>query len=110
MRRYASTGTSYGPLSVSVHLYLSQVGVLSKRLDGSSWFLAWRLLLTSPTLRYKKNQASTKIRVIPPALFPKLRTLKFCHSILTVETCHQLSSKNVDAQSVINWVVVSQLN
>jgi len=32
-------GTSHGPVSVCV----SQVGVLLKWLDGSSWFLAWRL-------------------------------------------------------------------
>jgi len=35
-RRYASASTSYVPVSV----YPSQVGVLLKRLDGSSWFLA----------------------------------------------------------------------
>jgi len=34
-RRYASAGTSYGPC-------LSQVGVLSKWMDGSRWFLASR--------------------------------------------------------------------
>ena len=43
-RRYASAGTSYGPVSVC----LSQVGVLSKWIDGSSWFLACRLLSTCP--------------------------------------------------------------
>ena len=26
-----------------------------------------------------------------------------------VETCHQLSSRKVEAQSVINWAVVGQL-
>ena len=41
-RRYASAGNIYGHVSVSVYLSvcLSQVGVLSKRVDGSSWF--WR--------------------------------------------------------------------
>jgi len=47
-RRYASAGTSCGP--VSVGLCLSQVGVLSKRLDESGWFLARELLSTRPTL------------------------------------------------------------
>jgi len=46
-QRYASAGTSYGPVSVSVSvclsLCLSQVGVLSKGVDGLICFLAWRL-------------------------------------------------------------------
>ena len=35
---------------------------------------------------------------------------KFRHSISIVETCYQLSSRKVDAQSVINWTVVGQLS
>jgi len=35
---------------------------------------------------------------------------KFRHCISIVEKCYQLSSKNVDAQSVINWAVVDQLS
>ena len=60
-RRYASAGTSYGPVSVC----LSQVGVLSKWVDGSSWFLAHRLLSTRPTPCFKEIHLSTKIRVLP---------------------------------------------
>jgi len=41
-------GTSHGPVSVS--LCLSQVGVLSKRMNESSCFLACELLSTRPTL------------------------------------------------------------
>jgi len=48
---------------------LSQVGVLLKWLDGSSWFLAWRLLSTSPTLCFKDIHVSTKIRVLPSVTF-----------------------------------------
>jgi len=43
-------GTSHGPVSVSVSVRLSQVGVLLKRLNESSWFLARELPSTSPTL------------------------------------------------------------
>ena len=57
-RRFAGAGTGYGPVSVSV--CLSQVGVLSKGMNGFVWFLAWRLLSTSPTLYVKKTQVSTK--------------------------------------------------
>ena len=35
---------------------------------------------------------------------------KFRHGISIVETCYQLSSRKVDAQSVINWAVVDQLS
>ena len=35
---------------------------------------------------------------------------KFRHGISIVETCYQLSSRKVDAQSVINWTVVGQLS
>ena len=35
---------------------------------------------------------------------------KFHHSISIVETCYQLNSRKVDAQSVINLIVVGQLS
>ena len=35
---------------------------------------------------------------------------KFRHGISIVETCYQLSSRKVDAQSVIDWAVVGQLS
>jgi len=53
-RRYASEGTNYDPVSVSLSVCLSQVGVLSKWMDGSSWFLACRLLLIYPTVCCKE--------------------------------------------------------
>ena len=44
---------SYGPASVSVSVCacLSRVGVLSKRMDGSGWFLAGRLSSTYRSLQ-----------------------------------------------------------
>jgi len=51
-------GTSYGP--VSVYLHLSQVSVLSNGVGALIWFLAWQLFSTSPTLCYKKIQVYTK--------------------------------------------------
>jgi len=35
---------------------------------------------------------------------------KFRHGISIVEACYQLSSRKVDAQSVMNWAVVGQLS
>jgi len=49
-RRYASAGTSYVPVSVCLSVCLTQDGLLSKSTNGLMWFLAWRLLSTSPTL------------------------------------------------------------
>ena len=49
----------------------SQVGVLSNCLDGLSWFLAWRLLSTGPTLCFKEIHVSPKVglSVIPSGTF-----------------------------------------
>ena len=44
-------GTSRGSVSVCVRVRLSQVGVLSKRLNESSWFLTRELPSTRPTVR-----------------------------------------------------------
>jgi len=44
--------------------------VLCKGMDGSSWFLAGRLLSTSITLYFKEIPSlSTKIRVLPSGTF-----------------------------------------
>ena len=83
-RRYASAGNSCGPVSVC----LSQVGVLSKGMNGLIWVLARRLLSTSPTLCFKEIQVSTKIRVLPLELFPKISPRRIVR-----RTCFQLSSR-----------------
>jgi len=98
----------------------SQVGVLSKRLNESSWFSACELPSTRPTFKYivlkrnsvrpiSKNKGTSLWNF---ALNSGLR--KFRHGISIVEMyCYQLrllSSRKVDAQSVINWAVVGQLS
>jgi len=50
---------------VCLSVCLSQVGVLSKWKDGSSWVLACRLLSTYPALCCEEIQVSTKIMVLP---------------------------------------------
>jgi len=60
----------------------SEVGVLSKLMDGSSWFLARRLPSTYPTQSCDEIRLSPKTRVLPPT--PKLcrkqwTREKFCH-------------------------------
>jgi len=52
-------------LCPSVRLCLTQVGVLSKRLNKPSWFLACELPSTHVTLCYKEIRVSPKIRILP---------------------------------------------
>jgi len=48
---------------------LSQVGVLSKGMNGLIWFLARRLFSTIPTLCFKQTRVSTKTRILPSGTF-----------------------------------------
>jgi len=66
-------GTSHGPVSVCPCLCLSQVGVLSKRLNESSWFLACEL--PPPVLHcVKRKFGYLQKGHFPLELCPKLRT------------------------------------
>jgi len=72
----------------------SQVGVLSKLMDGSSWFLARRLPSTYPTQSCDEIRLSPKTRVLPstPKLCRKQWTReKFCHGPSIVAMCCQLT-------------------
>jgi len=74
---------------LAVALCLSQVGVLSKGLNESSWLLAWELPL-----------ASFKNKVTPLWKFVQnFGIRKFCFGISIVETCYRLSWRR------INWTV-----
>ena len=58
----------------------SQAGIVSKRLDESSWFSEWRLPSIYSTLCYKEIWVSPKIKVFPLGVCRKLRTQrKFRH-------------------------------
>ena len=66
-------------LSSHVHLSIraSQAGIVSKPVDESSWFLAWRLPATYPTLLCcKEIWVSKKFECFPLGLCPKLWTYK----------------------------------
>ena len=64
-RRYA--GVVYSVV-LCLSVRLSQAGVVSKRLDESSWFLAWRLPSTF-TLCFKEILVFPKIRLLYPKLW-----------------------------------------
>ena len=76
----------------------------------SSWFLAWELPSTYPTLCYKEIQVSSKYGLFPLELCSNSGLRKFRHGISIVEACYQLSWTKVDVQSVINGTVVGQLS
>jgi len=64
-RRYASAVYAVVAFpSVRPSIRLSQAGIVQKRLDESSWVLAWKLNSTYPTLCYKEIWVSTKIRIL----------------------------------------------
>ena len=67
-------------LCLSVCVCLSQVGVLSKWMDGSSWFLACRLS-AHHTLCSKEIQVSTKIRALPSGTLSHTPDLKKIDSV-----------------------------
>jgi len=73
-RRYASAGTSYGP--VSVCLCLSQVGVPSKQVNESTWF--WHGSFFPPIVHWVKTKFVylQRQRYFPLEICPKLWTSK----------------------------------
>jgi len=97
-------------VSVCLSVCLTQVGVRSKRPNESNWFWYGSFL---PSILHCakinsgifKNKGTSLWNFVPNS---GLR--KFCFGISIVETCYQLSLRNVDAQSVINWTVVGQLS
>ena len=104
-------GTSHGPVFVRPSVCPSQVGVLTKWLNESSWFFTF-LPGASFHLSYtvlKGNSVISKNKGTSLWNFV-LNSGKFRRGISIVETCCQLSSRKVDAQSVINWAVDGQLS
>ena len=76
---------------------MSQVGVLSKRLNESGWFSAWELPSTYSALRYKEIRIPSKIKILPSGTLLQILSglEKFRHGVSVVETRYQLSSTKV---------------
>jgi len=80
-------------------LCLSQVGVLSERMDESSWFLAWEPHLFAVLKENSdifKNKGTSFWNFVLNSGLRKFR--------------YQLNSRMLDAQSVMNWTVIGQLS
>jgi len=63
----------------------------------------------SHTVHYGNSCASENTGTSLWDFVPNSGLQKFCFGISIVETCRQLSSTNEDAQRVISWTVVGQL-
>jgi len=75
-------------------------------MNESSWFLAWELHSTYPTLCYKEIRVDrpSKIRVLPSEILlltPDLENF--------VTASKHVIINLADVQTVINWTVVDQL-
>jgi len=85
----------------------SQVGVLSKRFWNGCFF---RPILHCVITKFEYLEKNKGRPTSPWNVVLNSGVGKFCHGISIVEMCYQLSSKKVDARSVINWTVVGQLS
>jgi len=97
---YASAG-SYGCVSVFLSLCLSQVCVLSKRLNEPGCFWVWNLPSIYRTLCYKEIQVPSKIKVLPPG------TLVQTLNVETFATAYR-SSKRVVNLARERWTLGAQ--
>jgi len=80
--------------AVALCLCLSQVGVLSKSLNESSWFLTRELPSTYPTLYSQEIRVSPKIRALPSGTSPK--TLDLENFATASQWCGQQNSSTVE--------------
>jgi len=69
-------------------------GIVSKRLNGASWFRAQGLPSANPVLHHKAVRVSAEIMVLPSAtLFPNSELRWFCRFSAFVTQCTVLSTK-----------------
>ena len=99
-------------MAVCLSVCLSQVCVLSKRLNEPGCFWVWNLPSIYRTLCYKEIQVPSKIKVLPPGTLVQTLNLETFATAYrsSKRVVYQLSSRKADAQSVINWTVVGKLS
>jgi len=103
-RCYVSAGTSFGPVSVTSRCSVKT----DERIElvfgvGASFHLSYTVLEEKFGISRNKG-SSLWIFVLNSGL------RKFCHGMSVAKMCYQLSSRKVDAQSMINWAVIGQLS
>jgi len=91
-------------IRVCLCLSVTSRGILSKRMNESSWFLALELPSTRPTLCSKKIRVSPKIRVLPSGTLSQTPDLEnFASAYRSSKRVINLARQRDDTQSVINW-------
>ena len=80
--------------SVCMSVCLSQAGIVSKRLEGSSWFLACRLPSTCPTLFCEEVRIPTKKK--GTSLWNFLQTADYENFATASRSCCQQNSSMVE--------------
>jgi len=60
----------------------SHAGIVSQRLHGSSWFLAYKIPSTYPTLYFKDNRVSSKISLLPFGTLSQTLDLEKCGHVM----------------------------
>jgi len=103
-RRNASAGTSYGPVSVTSQCCVETVELIGLIFGMKASFNLSYLVLYR-NLGISKNKGTSLWKFAPNSAFRK-----FHHSISIVKVCYQLSSRKVDAPSIINWAILGQLS
>jgi len=98
-------GSSHGPVSVCLSVCLSVTSRCSIETDEriELVFGVWAPFHPSYTVLKGNSVISKNKGTSLWNFFLNSRLRKFRHGISIVETCYQLSSRKVDAQSVINW-------
>ena len=81
---------------VCLSVCLPQAGIVLKRLDESSWFLAWRLPFTYPTLFCKEIWVSPEMRVLSSGHCHTLRTWRLSPRKSVTLQANSLSSSTVE--------------
>jgi len=105
-------------LSPRTVLFITKVAAIYSLGHGLHTFTVVPRLTQPSTFRGTENEYQLAGLVIitmamvdvDGSFVPNSRLGKFCFGISVVETCYQLSSRKVDAPSMINRTVVDQLS
>ena len=89
------------PPFVRLSVCPSQAGVVSKRLDESSWFLEWRPPSAYPTLSYKELWVSPKTKVLPSGTLSQTRDLED-FATASRSRCRQNSSSSSSTVELVD--------
>ena len=103
-------GTSHGPVSVCLSVTSRSSVETAERIElvfgmGASFHPSYNVLKGNSVISKNKGTSLWNF-----SQTPDLENFATVYRVSILEACYQLSSRKVDAQSVINWAVVGQLS